>query len=90
MNITANATIAEGISYPTYALAKRKCLEAGPSSCTGLYNYKCDSKGEFYLCRFGVFTPSTSGSCTSNLGMPAPFDDSRWHLFCFGTRMECF
>ena len=77
MGTTTTAMTKQEISYPTYAHAKKKCLEAGPSNCTGLYNYKCDNKDKFYLCRFGVFTRSTSGSCTLNHGMHAPSGDSR-------------
>merc|ERR1712176_1011171 len=50
-------------SFPTLAAAKAFCLKQGPSACSGVYDYSCDGKGNFYACKVGTFQSSPTGSC---------------------------
>ena len=70
-------------SFSTLAAAKAFCLKQGPSACSGVYDYSCDGKGNFYACKVGTFQSSPRGSCiyTAAKGVFEQCDEA-WCIIC--------
>ncbi len=54
-------------TYSTAAAAMAYCKSVGPSKCSGVYDERCDGKGNFLACNTQKYSTSSAGSCVHKL-----------------------
>ena len=63
--------------YSTLEAAKAACLELD-SSCTGVYDFGCDGRNSFYLCKEGEFHTDGGSQCIYTPHIPGWYKGMRW------------
>ena len=63
--------------YSTLEAAKAACLELD-SSCTGVYDFGCDGRDSFYLCKKGEFHIDGESQCIYSPDIPGWYNGMSW------------